>query len=179
SVGAIVRRSASAARDTARTARRTMVRPVPALRPVPSAVAAVERPKPPIDAEKAFPDLLVEPEPSPFQPRLVDQLERAEPEPALEAAPLLFDPAKSEHAGYELPDAGFLKKSRAVTGQPAKAAERVAETLVQTLANFGIDAIVIGQVAGPRVTRYELQLAPGTKVGKVSALKDDLPYPLA
>ena len=179
SVGAIVRRSASAARDTARTARRAMVRPVPALRPVPSAVAAVERPQPPIDAEKAFPDLLVEPEPSPFQPRLVDQLERAEPEPALEAAPLLFDPATSEHAGYELPDAGLLKKSRAATGQPAKAAERIAETLVQTLANFGIDAIVIGQVAGPRVTRYELQLAPGTKVGKVAALKDDLAYALA
>jgi S-DNA-T family DNA segregation ATPase FtsK/SpoIIIE len=29
------------------------------------------------------------------------------------------------------------------------------------------------------VTRYELQLAPGTKVGKVAALKDDLAYALA
>ena len=36
-----------------------------------------------------------------------------------------------------------------------------------------------GQVAGPRVTRYELQLAPGTKVGKVASLKDDLAYALA
>ena len=31
----------------------------------------------------------------------------------------------------------------------------------------------------PRVTRYELQLAPGTKVSKVAALKDDLSYALA
>ena len=36
-----------------------------------------------------------------------------------------------------------------------------------------------GQVVGPRVTRYELQLAPGIKVGKVAALKDDLAYALA
>ena len=38
---------------------------------------------------------------------------------------------------------------------------------------------VVGQIAGPRVTRYELQLAPGTKVSKVAALKDDLSYALA
>ena len=29
------------------------------------------------------------------------------------------------------------------------------------------------------MTRYELQLAPGTKVSKVAALKDDLSYALA
>ena len=40
------------------------------------------------------------------------------------------------------------------------------------LANFGIDATVVGEISGPRVTRYELQLAPGTKVAKVAALKD-------
>ena len=50
---------------------------------------------------------------------------------------------------------------------------------MQTLANFGIDANVVGQISGPRVTRYELQLAPGTKVAKVAALKDDLSYALA
>ena len=43
-------------------------------------------------------------------------------------------------------------------------AARVADLLVQTLSHFGVDATVIGQISGPRVTRYELQLAPGTKV---------------
>jgi S-DNA-T family DNA segregation ATPase FtsK/SpoIIIE len=56
---------------------------------------------------------------------------------------------------------------------------RVADLLVQALGNFGVEATVIGQISGPRVTRYELQLAPGTKVGKVAALKDDLSYALA
>src|SRR5205823_13030114 len=41
------------------------------------------------------------------------------------------------------------------------------------------DATVVGEIGGPRVTRYELQLAPGTKVAKVSQLKDDLSYALA
>jgi len=50
---------------------------------------------------------------------------------------------------------------------------------VQTLANFGIEARIVGQISGPRVTRYELQLAPGTKVSKVANLKDDLSYALA
>ena len=55
----------------------------------------------------------------------------------------------------------------------------IGEALVQTLEHFGIDATLVGDIAGPRVTRYELQLAPGTKVAKVAALKDDLSYALA
>ena len=38
---------------------------------------------------------------------------------------------------------------------------------------------MIGMVAGPHITRYELRLAPGIKVGKVAQLKDDLAYALA
>ena len=78
----------------------------------------------------------------------------------------------TEHAGYKLPDAGVLKRSRADSrkGQQ-KAIERTAEALLQALSNFGVEAHLIGQVVGPRVTRYELQLAPGTKVRKVTSLK--------
>ena len=50
---------------------------------------------------------------------------------------------------------------------------------MSTLASFNIPAQVIGTVSGPRVTRYELQLAPGIKVSKVANLKDDLAYALA
>src|SRR5205814_9233129 len=59
------------------------------------------------------------------------------------------------------------------------AAERIGDALVQTLAHFGVEASLVGRIAGPRVTRYELKLAPGTKVSKVAALKDDLSYALA
>jgi S-DNA-T family DNA segregation ATPase FtsK/SpoIIIE len=57
--------------------------------------------------------------------------------------------------------------------------ERTATSLVEALGHFGVDAKVIGTVAGPHITRYELRLAPGTKVGKVAQLKDDLAYALA
>ena len=47
------------------------------------------------------------------------------------------------------------------------------------LSHFKIEAKLIGTVTGPHVSRYELQLAPGTKVGKIAQLKDDLAYALA
>ena len=55
----------------------------------------------------------------------------------------------------------------------------MARTLLETLGHFGIEAKVIGRVTGPHITRYELRLAPGTKVAKVAQLKDDLAYALA
>ncbi len=55
----------------------------------------------------------------------------------------------------------------------------MAQTLIETLGHFGIEASVVGRVTGPHITRYELRLAPGTKVSKVAQLKDDLAYSLA
>ena len=66
-----------------------------------------------------------------------------------------------------------------MTGDNGVASARIAEQLVKTLSHFGVDATIVGQIAGPRVVRYELQLAPGTKVSKVAGLKDDLSYALA
>ena len=56
---------------------------------------------------------------------------------------------------------------------------QVAKQLVETLGHFGIEAKIVGRVTGPRVTRHELRLAPGTKVSKVTQLKDDIAYALA
>src|ERR671929_1299769 len=80
---------------------------------------------------------------------------------------------------YHLPDRALLKRSQPGVGPNGQATQRVADALVTCLAHFGVEATVIGQISGPRVTRYELQLAPGTKVGKVAQLKDDLSYALA
>jgi DNA segregation ATPase FtsK/SpoIIIE-like protein len=44
-------------------------------------------------------------------------------------------------------------------GTSAEAGARIADALVQTLQHFGVEATVIGEISGPRVTRYELQLA--------------------
>src|SRR5262249_38841074 len=104
---------------------------------------------------------------------------QTEPLALLAEPPRLFDEVTAEHAEYQLPDAGVLRVSPEHGDESGEAAARVAELLVQTLSHFGVEATVIGQISGPRVTRYELQLAPGTKVAKVAALKDDLSYALA
>jgi len=82
------------------------------------------------------------------------------------------------HTDYKLPDASVLSKSTAAEVEQS-ALDRMGQTLVEALESFGVKSRVIGTVSGPRVTRYEIQLASGTKVGRVSALKDDLAYALA
>ncbi len=81
---------------------------------------------------------------------------------------------------WRLPSARFLVRSTGDAAKPDTAGqEQVARTLLETLGHFGIEAKVIGRVTGPHITRYELRLAPGTKVAKVAQLKDDLAYALA
>jgi DNA segregation ATPase FtsK/SpoIIIE, S-DNA-T family len=82
---------------------------------------------------------------------------------------------------WQLPDASaLLTRSSAEQTRPDTAGQaRTATNLVEALGHFGVQAKVIGTVAGPHITRYELRLAPGTKVAKVAQLKDDLAYALA
>ena len=103
------------------------------------------------------------------------------PEPETEEPPeqeSLFN-ASPAVQDYKLPDRNVLRKSGTTAPRQRRRADRSAQALVQALADFGVQASVGGQIVGPRVTRYELQLAPGTKMSKVSALKDDLSYALA
>jgi S-DNA-T family DNA segregation ATPase FtsK/SpoIIIE len=81
---------------------------------------------------------------------------------------------------WQVPSPRFLTRSGGEAAKPDTAGqEQVERTLIETLGHFGIDAAVVGRVTGPHITRYELRLAPGTKVSKVSQLKDDLAYSLA
>ena len=81
-------------------------------------------------------------------------------------------------SNYRLPDARVLQRGTRPTGKDVDV-ERVGASLLAALTEHGVEARLIGTVSGPRVTRYELQLAPGTKVSRVTALRDDLAYALA
>jgi DNA segregation ATPase FtsK/SpoIIIE, S-DNA-T family len=174
STGALLRRSGrvlAAARDSAYRSFERQHELGPA-----GVVTPPQSHAPPVDVEHDYPDVVATDPP----PLLLEVGREPDPddEPTAESSPL-FDPPSREHADYRLPDRALLRRSRAANGSSKEAGARVAESLVQTLAHFGVDANVVGQIAGPRVTRYELQLAPGTKVSKVAALKDDLSYALA
>ncbi len=170
SAGALVRRSGHAVRRAHTRARRARPLEHEHIEPAPVIPlrAALE---PPVDVVHDFPDVVSE-----SQPRLlVEPVSTEDPD-----QPSLFDVGTIEnHEEYRLPDRGILRRSPAANEVSGDVAERTAAALVQTLKHFGIDATISGQISGPRVTRYELQLAPGTKVSKVAALKDDLSYALA
>ena len=174
SVGALLRHSGSAVRKAGTAARRSLDRQERPARRRPD-LAVVSPPPtlaephgPPVDAVSEFPDV-VGASPAPL-------VVHEEDEPSQEQ---LFEPEPPVAQGYRLPDRSLLRSSPKVPASNAKNGAQVAEALVQALAHFGIDATVVGEISGPRVTRYELKLAPGTKMSKVSALKDDLSYALA
>jgi DNA segregation ATPase FtsK/SpoIIIE, S-DNA-T family len=87
---------------------------------------------------------------------------------------------ESEEIDYELPAAEqVLERGKPEKGPDTRDHEQVARTLLEALGHFGVEARIVGTVTGPHVSRYELKLAPGTKVSKITQLKDDLAYALA
>ena len=80
---------------------------------------------------------------------------------------------------YSRPPLTLLEKRGGPGKMPRELINETSRRLEETLGHFGVTASVTGAVSGPRVTRYELQLAPGTKVGRITALRDDLAYALA
>jgi S-DNA-T family DNA segregation ATPase FtsK/SpoIIIE len=105
------------------------------------------------------------------------QVAKAEPErtPMGEARGV----TASEEVDYRMPEAKLLDRGKADPGPDTRDREAVAKALLEALQHFGVDARLVGTVSGPHVSRYELQLAPGTKVGAIAKLKDDLAYALA
>jgi DNA segregation ATPase FtsK/SpoIIIE, S-DNA-T family len=86
----------------------------------------------------------------------------------------------AEEIDYIIPDPRVLKRSTGDQIRPDTSGnEKVAASLVEALSHFNVEAKVVGTVSGPHITRYELRLAPGVKMSKVSQLKDDLAYALA
>jgi S-DNA-T family DNA segregation ATPase FtsK/SpoIIIE len=171
SLGALLRRSGHAVRHASKRMRRP-----PSSAPVPAPARSGLRPEPPVDVAQDYPDLVGAGAPA-SPPGLL--VAHDDDDPSEDTQQSLFDVPEPTRSEYRLPDRALLRRSKPGSGSNGEAGARVAETLVQCLRNFGVEATVVGQIAGPRVTRYELQLAPGTKVGKVAQLKDDLSYALA
>ena len=90
---------------------------------------------------------------------------------------LPFPPAAAR--AYTLPDLSLLDAFAAKAKAGKVDPEEVARALERTLQSFGVEAKVIRWEAGPVVTRYELQPAPGVKVQKITSLQNDIALALA
>jgi S-DNA-T family DNA segregation ATPase FtsK/SpoIIIE len=91
------------------------------------------------------------------------------------AVEVTVDLSKSE---YQLPPLTLLDGG---TGGEVnkRSLEETARQLEDTLIQHGVDATLTKIVPGPTVTRYEIELAPGVKVNRVSNLSHDIAYALA
>ncbi|WP_395946110.1 DNA translocase FtsK [Caedibacter taeniospiralis] len=74
-----------------------------------------------------------------------------------------------------LPSLELLDDPNAVKEQvPKEFLQKMALLVEEKLADFGIQVKVVGSFPGPVITRFELELAPGVKVSKLSGLAQDL-----
>jgi S-DNA-T family DNA segregation ATPase FtsK/SpoIIIE len=108
---------------------------------------------------------------------------RADPEAervTLPAAPRASVPRRN--TAFELPAMSLLRVSpvnAAASRASDKELKSTAQVIESTLATFDIPAYVETWVAGPTVTLFEVKIAKGVKVNRVTALSDDLAMALA
>ncbi len=127
------------------------------------------------------------------EPEAVQVPEASHRRPAAETAPLPISglgaggkgeqlaidlPLPKQSPPWRLPPMSLLKRS-ANAAIDRRQVEELGQTLQGALAAHGVETRLVGATVGPSVTRYELELGPGVKVQKLTALHRDIAYAMA
>lgn len=93
---------------------------------------------------------------------------------------VVTQPIETKEAVYVFPPITLLTpQATDREGFSPAEVQRTSDTLVETLANFGVRARIINTSCGPTVTRYELQPDAGVRVRQIANLSDDIALHLA
>jgi len=107
---------------------------------------------------------------------------RPDPEAERNTVPVQRASVPLRDTAFELPSLSMLRVSpvnAAASRASDKELKNTAQMIESTLATFDIPARVEDWIAGPTVTLFEVKIAKGVKVNRVTALADDLALALA
>jgi len=101
--------------------------------------------------------------------------EQQESEPVTEPKPIVKqEKIDTKTFSYTLPPVTLLREGSLNTQINESELQERAEALRDALKSFRIDAVVQDIIPGPVITRYDIVLAPGTKMQSVMNIMDDI-----
>jgi len=123
----------------------------------------------------------VVPLPDPFADTAILELVQTDAARAASPTPKATKPKQLQLSGavnYKLPAPDSLSTGPAPK-RNTQANDRIVESLKNVFEEFDVDAAVVGFQRGPTVTRYEVELGPGVKVERITALARNISYAVA
>ncbi|HJQ48822.1 MAG TPA: DNA translocase FtsK [Amycolatopsis sp.] len=116
--------------------------------------------------------------PTPARPPKPKAAEVPEKKPRTTEQAVPLSVVRTVEGDYQLPSPDLLQLGDAPKTR-SKANDVMIEAITGVLEQFNVDAQVTGFTRGPTVTRYEVELGPGVKVEKITALTKNIAYAVA